>query len=214
MVIIGRPHRSTGPGSESPDVSIKDDYVSHGHIRIYYRYDEHCFMVEERNSGSTNGTFIGREQNDNFVIQDRLEKGRPHSLADGDLIALARVGQDYRVVFRFRQSEGTLTGTAGPEKHSGSGLVVDTAARRVWVNGKEVPLRKKEFDLLAFLYENRGKACSRQEIAEKVWAEERGIISEEAIDADIHRIREMIEKDSAKPQYIKTLRRYGYRMDK
>jgi DNA-binding response OmpR family regulator len=57
------------------------------------------------------------------------------------------------------------------------GLVVDLLARRVWAGGKEIPLRRKEFDLLAFLYENRGKACNRDEIAQKVWVEESGIVS-------------------------------------
>jgi hypothetical protein len=204
VVVIGRPPRSTSPDAEHPDVGIKDDYVSRGHFRIYYSYEHRCFLVQEPDNGTKNGTFINGEQ---------IRPSKPYTLKDGDLIGLAKVGGDYRVVFRFRESEGTLPGVSEPEKPVAGGLKVDPSARRVWVDGKEVPLRKKEFELLAFLYENRGRACSKNEIAEKVWAEESGIVSEETIDQNIHRIRKRIEIDPSEPHYIKTLPRYGYRLD-
>lgn len=204
VTIIGRPPTGSGPDVEIPDVKIRDDYVSRGHIKIYYSYDERCFMVQERDIGTKNGTFINEEQ---------IEQGRAYPLKDGDLVGLAKVGEDYRVVFRFRESEGTLPGFAELEKPPAKGLTVDLEARRVWVDGKEIPLRRKEFDLLAFLYQNRGKACSKNEIAEKVWVEERGIVSDETIDQNIHRIRQGIEPDPSNPQYIVTLHHYGYRLD-
>ena len=48
-------------------------------------------------------------------------------------------------------------------------LVIDTASRSVKVDGKEVTLTPKEFDLLVFLANNRGLALSREKILQKVW---------------------------------------------
>jgi hypothetical protein len=204
VTVIGRHSRSTGAQHEHPDVRIKDDYVSRGHLRIYYSYEHACFLLKEPDTGTKNGTFINGE---------RIQPGMPCKLKNGDLIGLAKVGGDYRVIFRFRASEGTLRAISQAAKPLTPGLKVDPGARRTWVDGKEVPLRKKEFELLAFLYQNSGRACSKNEIAEKVWAEESGIVSEETIDQNIHRIRKEIEQDLSNPRYIRTLPRYGYRLD-
>ncbi len=204
ITVVGRPPISTSPDADVPDIKVRDDYISRGHMRIYYSYEEKCFMVQERDIGTQNGTFING---------DRIEPGRSYPLKDGCLLSMAKVGEDWRVIFRFREKETTLTGLEKSQKTPEEGLVVDLQARRVWAGGKEIPLRRKEFDLLAFLYENRGKACSRDEIAQKVWAEESGIVSEETIDTNIHRIRERIEADPSDPHYIITLPRYGFRLD-
>jgi len=202
--IIGRPPVLSDTDTEIPDVIINDDYVSRGHIRIYYSSDEGQFMVQERDAGTVNGTFINGEQ---------VESGKPYPLKDGDLLGLAMVDGDCRVVFRFRERESTLPGLSAPKTTPARGFFIDLQARRAWSKGKEVRLRKKEFDLLAFLYENKNRACSRDDIAQTVWAEESGIVSEETIDTTIHRLRERIEPDPSKPSLIITLPRYGFRLD-
>ncbi len=204
VTVIGRPAVSKESDPDSPDIKIRNDYISRGHLRIHYSYDDGCFMVQERSSGTQNGTFINGS---------RVSPGKPCRLKDGDTIGIAKIGQDYQVVFRFRESEATLFGVAEPDKVDDSELRIDVRARRVWVAGKEVPLRKKEFDLLAFLYLKKGQACSRNEIAENVWTEEKGIVSEETIDSNIHRIREVIEPEPSKPCHIITLPRYGFRLE-
>ena len=165
VVIVGRPPRIGGPDVVYPDLKIKDEYISRDHVKIFYSYDEKCFMVEETDSGTKNGTFINNQQ---------IPPGRPCPLKDGDLIGLAKVGSDYRVILRFRESEATLPGTDRKEKTLVKGLYVDPAARRVWASGKEIPLRRKEFDLLAFLayslnysglYHARPQLFSRSECA-------------------------------------------------
>lgn len=204
ITVIGRAPPYGDPDAEVPDVKIRDDYISRSHIRIYYSYDGERFFAQERDTGTKNGTFINGEE---------IEPGKPHALKDGDFLGLAKVSGEFRVVFRFRESIATLNEQAIPERAPIGGLIVDQRARRVWVDGKEVALRRKEFDLLAFLYENRGRACSKDEIAEKVWADERGIVSQETIDTDIYRIREGIEPEPSSPRYLITLPRYGYRLD-
>ncbi len=56
-----------------------------------------------------------------------------------------------------------------PELYTFGGLVVDTASHSVRIDGKEVALTPKEFDLLVFLAQNRGIALSREKILQKVW---------------------------------------------
>lgn len=205
VTVLGRPPiRSGGLDAEIPDIKINDDHVSRGHARIYFSYDEARFVVQERDTGTQNGTYINGE---------RIEPGRAYALKDGDVLALAKADDDYRVILRFRQQEGTLPAFAAVKETPTGELAIDLRARRVWVSGEEVPLRRKEFDLLAYLYENRGRACSKDEVAQTVWADESGIVSQETIDQNIHRIRERIEPDPSNPSYIVTLPRYGYRLD-
>ena len=112
----------------------------------------------------------------------------------------------------FRENDNTLLSPSAFESPS-TPLTIDVKARRVSISGQEIRLRKKEFDLLAYLFQNQGVACSKDEIAEVVWADEQGIVSQETIDTNIHRIRDKIESDPTKPKYIVTLPRYGYRLD-
>ncbi len=90
------------------------------------------------------------------------------------------------------------------------GVKVDKTARRVWVNGKEVQFTSKEFDLLTFLMEHPNRVFSKEELFENVWnMESYGDIA--TVTVHIKKIREKIEFDSAKPQYIETIWGVGYR---
>ena len=197
--VIGRPS-SAG----DTDIVIRDDYVSRGHLTIFYSAKEQQFFLKERDNGTPNGTYVDGNE---------IEPGKAYPLKDGDIIGVAFHSGEYRVVFRFRESPGTLTGIKEGGDPVDKGLVVDTEARKVYVDGKEVGLRKKEFDLLAYLYRKRGKACEKNEIAEEVWVDEKGYVSDETIDTNIHRIRMQIEPDPANPKYIVTLRNFGYRLE-
>ncbi|MDD5701293.1 MAG: winged helix-turn-helix domain-containing protein [Dehalococcoidales bacterium] len=203
VIVIGRPAKSLSTNTDTPDFKANDDYVSRGHVSIYYSYESESFMLKERDGGTTNGTFLNGT---------RIEPDVPYPLKDGDLVQLAKINGNYRVILRFRESEGTLVEYLGLEKTPSQGLKIDLQARRVWINGKEVPLRKKEFDLLAFLFENCGKACSKDDIAEKVWEQESGIVSQETIEQNISRVRKVIEDDPTQPRYIITIHG-GYRLD-
>ena len=203
MTILGRSSTGDATDAERPDLEVKDDFVSRGHASIYYSQEKGAFVVQERDGGTKNGPFLNGE---------RLQPGAPHQLKDGDVIGLAMAGQTYRLILRFREEQMTLAEIDVSQTTRGS-LAVDTKARRVWVGGNEVSLRRKEYDLLAYLYDNCGSACSRDEISKVVWADEGGIISEETIDSTMHLLREKIEPDSSDPRCLITLPRYGYRLD-
>ena len=90
------------------------------------------------------------------------------------------------------------------------GLKIDKTARRVWVNGVETQFTTKEFDLLTFLAENPNHVYSKDELFREIWnMESIGDIA--TVTVHIKKIREKIEFDSSKPQYIETIWGVGYR---
>ena len=71
------------------------------------------------------------------------------------------------------------------------GLILDLDLKTCIVDGNEVNLTKKEFELLAFLISNKGKICSRDQILANVWSDE-VIVLDRTIDVNITRIRQKI----------------------
>jgi DNA-binding response OmpR family regulator len=90
-------------------------------------------------------------------------------------------------------------------------LVVDLASRRVMYDGKEIELRPKEFDLLALLIENAGRAMPRERIMEEVW-DEHWFGSTKTLDMHISALRRKLA-DSGGQIVITTLRGVGYRLE-
>lgn len=90
------------------------------------------------------------------------------------------------------------------------GLKIDTTARRVWVNGEEKPFTTKEFDLLTFLASHPNHVYTKDELFSEIWdMESIGDIA--TVTVHIKKIREKIEFDTSKPQYIETIWGVGYR---
>ena len=90
------------------------------------------------------------------------------------------------------------------------GIKIDKTARRVWVNGEEKAFTTKEFDLLVFLAQNPNHVFTKEELFKEIWdMDSIGDIA--TVTVHIKKIREKIEKDTAKPQYIETIWGVGYR---
>ncbi len=90
------------------------------------------------------------------------------------------------------------------------GIRIDKTARRVWVNDEEKQFTTKEFDLLTFLAQNPNHVFSKDELFSRIWnMESIGDIA--TVTVHIKKIREKIEYDTAKPQYIETIWGVGYR---
>ncbi len=90
------------------------------------------------------------------------------------------------------------------------GIRIDKTDRRVWVNGEEVSFTTKEFDLLTFLAENPNHVYTKEELFREIWdMESVGDIA--TVTVHIKKIREKIEFNTAKPQYIETIWGVGYR---
>ena len=90
------------------------------------------------------------------------------------------------------------------------GIKIDKTARRVWINGEEKQFTTKEFDLLTFLAENPNHVFTKEELFRKIWdMESIGDIA--TVTVHIKKIREKIEFNTSKPQYIETIWGVGYR---
>jgi len=90
------------------------------------------------------------------------------------------------------------------------GIRIDKTARRVYINGEEKNFTTKEFDLLTFLAEHPNHVYTKEELFREIWdMDSIGDIA--TVTVHIKKIREKIEFDTAKPQYIETIWGVGYR---
>ena len=89
-------------------------------------------------------------------------------------------------------------------------IKIDKSARRVWIRGEETAFTTKEYELLLFLAENPNRVYSKQELFQEIWdMDSVGDIA--TVTVHIKKIREKIELDTTKPQYIETIWGVGYR---
>lgn len=90
------------------------------------------------------------------------------------------------------------------------GIRIDKTARRVMIDGEEKAFTTKEFDLLTFLAEHPNRVFTKEELFREIWdMDSIGDIA--TVTVHIKKIREKIEFDTAKPQYIETIWGVGYR---
>ena len=127
---------------------------------------------------------------DDFVV-------KPFSFAELE----ARV----RAVLRRGNSEPTVT------RMEHGGLVVDRDTRSVAIDGGNVPMTRKEFDLLAFLAASPGQVFSREDLLERVWGSTEQWQGRSTVTEHVRRVRLKIEPDPDTPRWILTVRGVGYR---
>ena len=89
-------------------------------------------------------------------------------------------------------------------------ITLHTDTRRVFVSGKEVELKNKEYELLCFLMSNADIVFSRETLYERIWGYD-ALGDNATVAVHINRLREKIEKDPSKPRYIQTVWGAGYR---
>ena len=190
----------TGVGrAATSGIVLADGFASRQHAEI-------CFVdnsYQIRDLGSKNGVYVRGQ---------RLGTESSEWLNDGDEVQFASTR------FRFQDPSATVTApalmaVAAPGERPG--LRVDIATRQVFVDGVvlDPPLSVKQFDLLLYLYENRGRAVSKDEIALNVWSESEGDTYDANIDRMVSRVRSRIEPgESEEARFIATVRGYGYQM--
>ncbi|MFF4018792.1 response regulator transcription factor [Streptomyces sp. NPDC001843] len=98
-----------------------------------------------------------------------------------------------------------------PHTLTSAGLTVDPAARRATKDGAELALTLREFDLLAFLLRNPGRAFAREDLMREVWGWDFGDLS--TVTVHVRRLRGKVEDDPARPRLIQTVWGVGYRFD-
>jgi DNA-binding response OmpR family regulator len=93
-------------------------------------------------------------------------------------------------------------------------LEVDMSARTVKVRGNEIELTAKEYDLLQLFLSHRGEAISREIIRKKIWGDSKLYSWSRTIDVHIQHLRQKIEDNPSRPEYILTVPGIGYKFKK
>lgn len=128
----------------------------------------------------------------NIGGDDYIQK--PYSL--GVLLAKVKV-----VLKRYGQNKNT--------QYSDNRLTVDFNTKQVFVEGNIVKLTSLEFKLLSYLIKNENKVISKQELFEQVWEDK--FTGDGTLNVHIRKIREVIECNPSKPEYIITVWGDGYK---
>ncbi|CAN2170660.1 OmpR Response regulators consisting of a CheY-like receiver domain and a winged-helix DNA-binding domain [Candidatus Nanopelagicaceae bacterium] len=90
---------------------------------------------------------------------------------------------------------------------------MDTDRHVISVNGVQVSIPLKEFELLEFLMRNAGRVLTRVQLIDRVWGSDY-VGDTKTLDVHIKRLRAKIEKDPANPEFIQTVRGMGYKMER
>lgn len=115
-----------------------------------------------------------------------------------------------RVKANLAQYERILGVEKTPAEIVLGGIRLNTGTHRVFVEGREVELKNKEYELLLFLMLNVELVFDRETLYEKVWGLE-AMGDNATVAVHINRLREKLEKDPSKPRYIETVWGAGYR---
>ena len=89
-------------------------------------------------------------------------------------------------------------------------ILLQEDARRVFVNGEEVELKNKEYEILLFLMSNADIVFSKETLYERIWGYD-ALGDNATVAVHINRLREKIEEDPARPRHIQTVWGVGYR---
>ncbi len=98
------------------------------------------------------------------------------------------------------------------QNHRFGNVEIETDSRRVTRDGTDVELTPKEYGLLLALVERGGAVASRIELMREIWGHSSAVVSR-TVDTHIAELRRKLEVDPAKPRYIVTVRKTGYRLD-
>lgn len=92
-------------------------------------------------------------------------------------------------------------------------LIVDMNARHVWLGEKQVNLTRREFDVLAYLVSQKGRAVPWEELVAKVWNDEPDARTSGTLRSCIRRLRTRLNDDANNPRYIQNIWGVGYRVE-
>ncbi len=115
-----------------------------------------------------------------------------------------------RVRALLRRAAAPKHDPEGDEAIEADGLRIDPARRRVTLNGETVDLTYVEFELLRALAERPGRVLSRQALLERLWGDS-DYRDPRTIDVHVRHLREKLEQDARRPEFIFTVRGAGYR---
>jgi DNA-binding response OmpR family regulator len=174
------------------DIVIEDRWVSRYHAEV--RREGHEYTVHDLES--KNGTYVNGH---------RLTV--PHHLVDGDLLNVAPL---------FALTFVDYAATAPLPARRATALQLDPETRDVLIWGQRLdpPLSQIQYDFLELLLHEPGRAYNRDEVIEALWpAEDPGGISDDAVNALVHRLRQRLREVEPGQDLLVTVRGYGFRLE-
>ena len=190
--ILSKTRLVIGRDSEC-DIVVADNTVSRQHAVITKQDGD--WLLED---SSKNGTYVNEKSVDKIKI-----------LNDGDFISIATAVQ---IVFVGTDATVPLDISYEQERR----MSLDVHSRRVWCNREELLplLSKPQYRLLVLLYGKIGDVCTRDEVVDSVWPDVLGEgVTEQSIDALVHRLRDRLDECDPHHQYVETVRGHGFRMN-
>jgi DNA-binding response OmpR family regulator len=130
----------------------------------------------------------------------------PKPVSQRELLARVRA-----LLRRARRAADRAAGAADRPLTVGE-LEVDPVARIVRRAGREVPLRPREFDLLAFLLRHPARVFTRGQLLEHVWGAAGPVGDARTVDVHVRRLREKLERRPGRPALLETVHGVGYRL--
>jgi DNA-binding response OmpR family regulator len=187
---LGRPITRIGRLPDN-DIVIPDRWVSRYHAEI--RRDGQQYVI--RDLESKNGTLVNGR---------RLTA--PHRLVDGDQVTPAPL---YVLTFVDYAATAPLPGQRAPALS----LHPETRDVFVWGQRLDPPLSQIQYDFVALLLSEPGRAYNRDEVIQAVWpTEDPSAISDDATNALVHRLRSRLRELEPGHEFIVTVRGYGFRI--
>lgn len=190
QIIIGR--------EDDCDIVIPERQVSRHHARL---------------TNTPQGTLLEDLASKNGTHHNGTAIHKPVFLQDGDIIQIGLAQSFYYI-----SSDATLPleQPSIPSSSTNQILKIDKPSRRVWIKDKELlpPLSAPQYHLLEKLYDNADRVVSRNELIEAIWGKKEAVlVSEQALDALIRRLRERIAELDPKHELIQTIRGHGLRLN-
>lgn len=187
---------------------------SASHCRSFLEKHTAQLLLLDINLGDSSGFALCRELREKTDIPILFISART---SDDDMIAALHIGGDdyiqkpYSLAVLLAKVNAVLKRYGGTEDagYSDGRLRIDFRAKEVFVEGKSVRLTALEFKLLSCLARHRNKVVSKQELFEEVWEDR--FTGDGTLNVHIRKIREAIERDPGRPDYIITVWGDGYK---
>ena len=210
---------------------VKTSYVtSYAEAVAFLETNDVSLLLLDINLGEKSGFDLCRKIRENYDLPIFFISARTSD--DDVLIALNIGGDDYIkkpytlsvLLAKVKAAVSRYDRTRNPAhavrnfQHNEDGLVkltgevyLNTNMRKIIADGREITLKALEYKLLHYLYKNRGRVVSKDDLLRDVW--ENAYINEGTIAVHIRHLREKIEADPKEPQLIKTVWGVGYLME-
>ena len=204
VVPVGAAAEALTIGRE-PDCAVHIDspYVSRTHARIEWQ-DGEPILVD---LGSRNGSLLN-----GIRVQGSAPLRDGDAIVIGDAAIRCRFNRTLDHPTRTLEFHGVAVAPAEPPAVSADTLRVDASTYEVHIGDHPLARRlsAQEFQLLGYLFEHRQRVCTRQELGDAIWG--RDLWDVNMLHRLVHRLKEKLEPEPAKPRYLQTVPWVGYRL--